>query len=166
MGLYLGLCQNIPTHPHGLQIEALARLAVISKNARDEKSSKEYLSRAEMELGRDPESWRGLCNAYPQLGMCEEYLDCLIRWTKADKNAAAPWVVLAVEFDRRGKLEHARNAWRTVFELRGYVKVRCGRCQNEVRLHYDSIKGFDVYSTRVCASCGVKINMPAGLPVD
>jgi len=149
-----------------INIEALARMAVISKNARDEKSCKEYLSRAEMELGRDPESWRGLCNAYPQLGMCEEYLDCLIRWTKADKNSAAPWVILAAEYDRRGQLEHARNAWRTVFELRGYVKIRCPSCEKEVRLPYDSIKGFDVYSPKICESCGVKISMPAGLPVD
>jgi tetratricopeptide (TPR) repeat protein len=149
-----------------INIEALARLAVIAKNARDEKASKEYLRRAEMELGRDPESWRGLCNAYPQLGMCEEYLDCLISWTKDDKNAAAPWVVLAAEYDRLGKLEYARNAWRTVFELRGYVKIRCPRCGHETRLPYDSVKGFDVYSPRICDSCGVKINMPAGLPID
>ncbi|MGY5858456.1 MAG: tetratricopeptide repeat protein [Candidatus Thorarchaeota archaeon] len=149
-----------------INIEALSRLAVIARNARDEKSCKEYLSRAEMELGRDPESWRGLCGAYPQLGMCEEYVDCLIRWTKADKNAAAPWVILAAEYDRLGKLEHARNAWRIVFELRGYVKIRCPSCKKEARLAYDSIKGFDVYSPRVCDSCGVKINMPAGLPVD
>jgi tetratricopeptide (TPR) repeat protein len=149
-----------------INIEALSRLAVISKYARDEKASMEYLRRAEMELGRDPESWRGLCNAYPELGMCDEYLDCLISWTKADKNSASPWVVLAAEYDRRGKLEYARNAWRTVFELRGYVKIRCMSCKHEERLPYDSIKGFDVYSSRICSSCGAKINMPAGLPVD
>ena len=149
-----------------INIEALSRLAVITRNSRDEKSSREYLSRAEMELGRDPESWRGLCNAYPLLGMCEEYVDCLIRWTKDDKNAAAPWVVLAKEYDRLGKLEHARNAWRIVFELRGYVKIRCPQCESEVRLPYDSIKGFDVYSPRACTSCSAKINMPAGLPAD
>ena len=149
-----------------INIEALAKLSVITKKARDEKASKKYLSRAEMELGRDPESWRGLCNAYPELGMCEEYLECLIRWTKADKNAAAPWVVLAAEYDRRGRLEYARNAWRSVFELRGYVKIRCPSCEKEERLPYDSVKGFDVYSARVCSSCGTKINMPAGLPVD
>jgi len=149
-----------------INIEALSKLAVLSRNARDEKSCREYLSRAEMELGRDPESWRGLCNAYPLLGMCEEYVDCLIRWTNNDKNAAAPWVVLAAEYDRQGKLEYARNAWRTVFELRGYVKIRCLACNSEVRLPYDSVKGFDVYSAQVCSSCGAKINMPLGLPVD
>lgn len=149
-----------------INIEALSKLAVISRNAMDEKSCREYLSRAEMELGRDPESWRGLCNAYPLLGMCEEYVDCLIRWTNADKNAAAPWVVLAAEYDNQGKLEYSRNAWRTVFELRGYVKIRCLDCKSEVRLPYDSVKGFDVYSDRVCDSCGSKICMPLGLPVD
>ncbi|TFH06356.1 MAG: tetratricopeptide repeat protein, partial [Candidatus Thorarchaeota archaeon] len=129
-----------------INIEALSRLAVITRHSRDDKLSREYLSRAEMELGRDPESWRGLCGVYPLLGMCEEYIDCLIRWTKSDKNAAAPWVILATEYDRLGKLEYARNAWRTVFELRGYVKIRCHQCETEVRLLYDSIKGFDVYS--------------------
>jgi len=98
--------------------------------------------------------------------MCEEYVDCLIRWTKADKNAAAPWVVLAAEYDNQGKLEYSRNAWRTVFELRGYVKIRCLDCKSEIRLPYDSVKGFDVYSDRVCDSCGSKIRMPLGLPVD
>jgi Flp pilus assembly protein TadD len=149
-----------------INIEALSRLAVIAKNARDDKLSREYLSRAEMELGRDPESWRGLCFAYPLLGMCEEYLDCLIQWTQADENAAAPWVILAAEYDRRGKLEYARNAWRRVFELRGYVKIRCMHCHHEIRLPYNEVNGFDVYSPQVCKSCGETIYMPAGLPTD
>jgi len=149
-----------------INIEALSRMAVIAHKQGDEKSFREYLSRAEMELGRDPESWRGLCGAYPLLGMCEEYLDCLIRWTKMDKKAAAPWVILAAEYDKQGKLEYARNAWRIVFELRGYVKIRCQKCKTEVRLPYDYIRGFDVYSPRVCDSCGAKIRMPLGLPVN
>ena len=149
-----------------INIEALSRLAVISHKQGDERSFREYLSRAEMELGRDPESWRGLCGAYPLLNMCEEYLDCLIRWTKMDKKAAAPWVILAAEYDRQGKLEYARNAWRIVFELRGYVKIRCQECKTEVRLPYDYIRGFDVNAPRVCDSCGAKIRMPLGLPVD
>ncbi|MGY5873954.1 MAG: tetratricopeptide repeat protein [Candidatus Thorarchaeota archaeon] len=149
-----------------INIEALSRMAVISHKEGDERSFREYLSRAEMELGRNPESWRGLCGVYPELGMCEEFVDCLIRWTNMDKKAAAPWVILAAEYDSQGKLEYARNAWRRVFELRGYVKVRCLDCKTEVRLRYDSVKGFDVYATRICDSCGATIRMPLGLPVD
>ncbi len=149
-----------------INIEALSRIAIIAHNSRDEKSCREYLSRAEMEMGRDPESWRGLCNAYPYLGLWDEYLDCLIRWTYADVNAAAPWVILAKEYDRQGKLEHARNAWRMVFELRGYVKIRCPSCKTESRIPYDSLTGFDVYSDVICETCVKLIRMPTSLPFD
>jgi len=149
-----------------INIEALSRIAIIAHNSRDEKTCREYISRAEMELGRDPESWRGLCNAYPYLGMWKEYLDCLIRWTKADANAAAPWVILAREYDRLGKLEHSRNAWRMVFELRDYVKVRCPNCKAETRIPYDSVLGFDIYADIICETCEETIYMPAGLPFD
>jgi tetratricopeptide (TPR) repeat protein len=149
-----------------INIEALSRMAVISHKEGDERSFREYLSRSEMELGRNPESWRGLCGVYTELEMCEDFVECLIRWTNVDKKAAAPWVILAAEYDRQGKLEYARNAWRRVFELRGYVKIRCLDCKAEVRLRYDSVKGFDVYATRICDSCGAKIQLPLGLPVD
>jgi len=147
-------------------IEALSRIAVIAHNSRDDKVCREHLSRAEMELGNDPESWRGLCGAYPYLGKWDEYLDCLIRWTNADKNAAAPWVTLAKEYDRRGELEHARNAWRRVFELRGYVKTRCPSCKTETRLPYSTPSGFDICADKFCETCGSVVYMPAGLPYD
>jgi cytochrome c-type biogenesis protein CcmH/NrfG len=147
-------------------IEALSRLAVLAHLASDIKASNHYLARAEAELGRDPESWRGLCHAYPLLGMMDKYLKCLIGWTRADPGAAAPWISLAHEYDEQGKLEYARKAWRTVFELRGYVKIRCYQCKTEVRLPYDEIKGFDVYQDVVCDECGSKINMPLGLALD
>ncbi len=147
-------------------IEALSRLAVLAHLARDVETCKMYLERAEAELGRDPESWRGLCGVYPLLDMNEKYIECLVRWTQADPGAAAPWVALALEYDKQGKLEHARNAWRVVFELRGYVKILCGVCGNEARPPYDSTVGFDVYQAIVCPNCGVKINMPTGLAVN
>jgi len=146
-----------------VNIEALSRLAVLAHLARDADSCQKYLERAEAELGRDPESWRGLCGVYILLGMSEKYIECLVRWTQADPGAAAPWVTLAFEYDRQGKLEYARNAWRTVFELRGYVKINCGGCGTEVRLPYDETVGFDVYQAFLCQECGAKINMPAGL---
>jgi tetratricopeptide (TPR) repeat protein len=149
-----------------INIEALSRLAIIAHNSRDSKACREYLSRAEMELGRDSDSWRGLCSAYPLLGMWDEYLDCLIRWTENDVNSAAPWVLLAKEYDHNGQLEHARNAWRMVFELRGYVKIRCPSCKTETRIPYDSIAGFDVYTDVVCDKCAEIVYMPAGLPFD
>jgi tetratricopeptide (TPR) repeat protein len=144
-------------------IEALSRLAVLAHLARDTETCLHYLERAEAELGRNPESWRGLCDVYPLLGMSEKYIECLIRWTKADPGAAAPWVALAFQYDKQGKLEHARNAWRVVFELRGYVKIQCGECNTVSRQSYDETAGFDVYQAIVCQACGAKINMPVGL---
>ncbi|MFW9792915.1 MAG: tetratricopeptide repeat protein [Candidatus Thorarchaeota archaeon] len=144
-------------------IEALSRLAYLTHLAGDQEKRDLFLARSEAELGRDPESWRGLCCLYQLLGMSEEYIDCLIRWTHADKGAAAPWVLLAVEYDRLGRLEPARNAWKQVFELRGYVKICCPGCKKEVRLPYDSVQGFDVYQDRSCNVCGTTIIMPVGL---
>ncbi len=146
-------------------IEALSRLAVLAHMARDSKMCEHYLMRAEAELGKNPESWRGLCGVYPLLGMSDKYIECLIRWTKADPGAASPWVALANEYDKHGKLEYARNAWRVVFELRGYVKIRCNTCETESRFPYDEVNGFDIYQSIICKSCGAKINMPTGLAV-
>jgi hypothetical protein len=89
--------------------------------------------------------------------MTEKYIECLVRWTKADPGAAAPWVALAHEYDKQGKLEHARNAWRVVCELRGYVKIQCNDCKNESRPLYDETIGFDVYQAIVCKKCGAMI---------
>lgn len=144
-------------------IEALSKLAVLAHLARDYDTSNYYLELAEAELGRDSESWRGLCGIYPLLGMSEEYMDCLISWTKDDPGAVSPWVSLANEYDKQGKLEYARNAWRVVFELRGYAKIRCSACGTETRIPYDSKIGFDVYQAVICDVCGSKIGMPAGL---
>ena len=146
-----------------INIEALVKLAIISKNLDDEKSFREYLSRAEMELGKDTESWRGLCGTYFYLGRCDDYLDCLIRWTKSDKNAAAPWVILASEYQRRGDFPLSENAWKRSFELRGYVKLRCPECRHEIRLPYDDSNGFDINKKRVCNECDTEIVMPEGL---
>jgi len=148
-----------------VNIEALSRLAVLAHLGRDIEGCQHYLMRAEAELGRDPESWRSLCDMYPLLGLSEKYIECLIKWTQADAGAAAPWIALASEYDKQGKLEYARNAWRVVFELRGYVKIRCDDCKTETRFEYDETKGFDVYQEIACHACGTKINMPAGLAV-
>lgn len=146
-------------------IEALSRLAYLAHLVGDEEKRNLYLERAEAELGKDPESWRGLCCLYSQLEMSDEYIDCLIRWSQADEGAAAPWVLLASEYNRIGRLEPARNAWRMVFELRGYVKICCSECKKEVRLPYDTALGFDVYQELSCEECGTTIIMPASLAV-
>jgi len=146
--------------------EALAKLALISKHLDDDISSREYLNRAEMELGKDTESWRCLCETYSKLGMSDEYLDCLKRWTKADKKAAAPWVVLASTYYQRGDMKQSELAWQQAFRLRGYVKIRCPGCKTERRLHYDESKEFDINKDIQCDSCSTVISMPEGLATD
>jgi cytochrome c-type biogenesis protein CcmH/NrfG len=158
-------CFNQVLEQDPANIEALSRLVYLAHLEGDEEKRNEILTRAEAELGRGPESWRGLCGLYSLLGMNDEFNDCLLRWTKADEGAAAPWVLLAVEYTRLGKLELARNAWRMVFELRGYVKIRCSGCEREVRLPYDSTLGFDINQNRDCQDCGIIINMPSSLAV-
>ncbi len=158
-------CFNQVLEQDPTNIEALSRLVYLAHLVGDDEKRKVNLAKAEAELGRCPESWRGLCGLYSLLGMSDEFTDCLIRWTGADKGAAAPWVLLAVEYDRLGKLEPSRNAWRMVFELRGYVKIRCPGCEKEVRLSYDSNLGFDIYQDRTCTECGTIIKMPPGLAV-
>jgi tetratricopeptide (TPR) repeat protein len=147
--------------PHN--VEALARLALLSGMIKDEETLRHYLDRAEAEAGKTPESWRGLCYVYEKLGWEEEFRNCLIRWTQEDSGAAAAWLALAIEYDRIGGLEQSRNAWRTVFELRQYVKIHCPECENDERIPYSSEIGFDVYENRFCISCGALILMPAGL---
>jgi tetratricopeptide (TPR) repeat protein len=159
-------CFNKVLEQDPTNIEALSRMAYLAHLVGEEDKHKVFLNRAEAELGRDPESWRGLCRLYSLLGRSDEYIDCLIRWTHADEGAAAPWVLLAVEYDRRGKLEPSRNAWRRVFELRGYVKIYCSVCHREVRLPYQSTLGFDVYQNLPCEDCGTTILMPSGLAVN
>jgi Flp pilus assembly protein TadD len=158
-------CFNQVLDQDPTNIEALSRLAYLAHLLGEEDKYKIFLVRAEAELGRDPESWRGLCGLYSLLGKSDDYIDCLIRWTHADEGAAAPWVLLAAEYDRIGKLEPSRNAWRRVFELRGYVKIYCSGCGREVRFTYDSVMGFDVYQDLPCEECGATIIMPAGLAV-
>jgi tetratricopeptide (TPR) repeat protein len=143
-------------------VEALARLSVLAHHQRHPTVCQEFLRRAEDSVQGETGSWRGLCYAYSKTGRIREFLDCLVRWSKADPGAAAPWVELAAEYDRQG-LEYSRNAWRVVFELRGYVKISCKECGSNPKKGYDKVEGFDIYTDVVCPKCGALIKMPAGL---
>lgn len=155
------LCKVLEEDPEN--VEALSSLGVLAHHMRNYEASQKYLEQAEKLVTDETSSWHGLCFAYSKIGKNHLFLDCLVRWAKADPGAAAPWVELAVEYDRRGLLEHSRNAWRVVFELRRYVKVSCRECASEMKMIYDSIEGFDIYQDQVCENCGSLIRMPAGL---
>lgn len=147
-------------------IEALARMALIMHLGRDEEMSREYLSRAEMQLGENPESWRGLCGTYPLLDMMPEYLDCLTLWVKSDAGAATPWVLLANEYLRLGDRVKSQEAWKRVFHLRGYIKIHCPNCGEEERRPYYPETDVDVFERSTCSHCGEPIEMPEALALD
>lgn len=144
-------------------IEALSRLAVLFHYMQDEHASEEHLRRAESLVSNDPEVCRGLCHAYEMLGRLDDFIECLIRWTRADPTSASPWVALAKQYDRIGLLEHSRNAWRVAFKLRNYVKILCDHCGYEQHLPYSEPDGFDIYADRICPECEALIRMPSGL---
>ncbi|MFX1368270.1 MAG: tetratricopeptide repeat protein [Promethearchaeota archaeon] len=144
-------------------VEALARLGVLAHHLRQPNLVHQYLEKAEAAVSEETGSWRCLCYAYLETGQTRNFLDCLVRWSESDPGAAAPWVELAVEYDKQGLLEHSRNAWRNVFELRRYVKIACSECHTCAKKTYDSEAGFDIYADIVCPKCGALIKMPFGL---
>lgn len=144
-------------------VEALSGLGVLAHHMCNYEASREYLELAESLVNDETSSWRGLCYAYSRMGKTSSFLDCLVRWVRADPGAAAPWVELAVEYDKQSLLEHSRNAWRVVFELRHYVKITCGMCSAHLRKIYNPVEGFDIYQDVICEKCGALIPMPAGL---
>ncbi len=144
-------------------IEALSRLAIIENHSGNKNESKHYLSVAEKQLGNAPECWRGLCDAYAQLGMNNELLDCLLQWTEGNPGAAAPWIALAIEYDRRGMKKQAINAWIKSFELRGYIRINCRKCGKTTRIEYHKNSDFSPYKEQFCPDCTARIEMPLGL---
>ncbi|MFW9966530.1 MAG: tetratricopeptide repeat protein [Candidatus Thorarchaeota archaeon] len=144
-------------------VEALSRLAVLYHHLLNKTVCDEYLEKAASLVGSAPESWRGMCYALSVIGGDEDFINCLINWTRVDPTSAAPWVALAKHYDKMGKLEYSRNAWRVSFELREYVKIFCDTCGSEERLPYDETVGFDIYAQRICQNCGETIRMPVGL---
>ncbi|MFW9801729.1 MAG: tetratricopeptide repeat protein [Candidatus Thorarchaeota archaeon] len=144
-------------------VEALSRLAILYNHLLDRTSCNDHLERAKSLVGGTPEGWRSLCYALSMIGRDEDFINCLIEWTRLDPTSATPWVALAKHYDRIGLLEYSRNAWRVSFELREYVKILCNSCGNEVRHPYDSTVGFDIYAIKICQRCGETIPMPAGL---
>ena len=57
-------CFNQVLEQDPANIEALSRLVYLAHLEGDEEKRNEILTRAEAELGRGPESWRGLCGLY------------------------------------------------------------------------------------------------------
>ncbi len=144
-------------------VEALSWLAVILYEDGNKTESLSYLALAEKQMGSSQECWRGLCFAYSRLGFHDKRLDCLIRWTECDTGAAAPWIELAVEYDRMEKRSSALHAWKKSVELRGYIRVHCKACGSSFRHELKSAASFDPYESQHCTKCGNPIAMPAGL---
>ncbi|MHA1480118.1 MAG: tetratricopeptide repeat protein [Candidatus Thorarchaeota archaeon] len=143
-------------------IESLSKMAILSHKKGDESESTRYLDIAEKQIEEVPECWRGLCFAYSYLGQHEKYMDCLLRWTKRDPRAAAPWIALFREYTKLGLTEKAKRALDKTAILRGYVTIHCSKCDADTELEVDEILGFDSAENQICSECDATISMPAG----
>ncbi len=148
---------------HTDNVEALSRLAVIEHETGNEEKSKALLEYAEKQISSDQECWRGLCFAYSRMGMYDKHIACLRRWTQQDPGAAAPWVALAIEYDRTGEKELALQAWRKAMDLRGYIRIHCAKCRQSIKYELHNASRFDPYEQVICSNCGSSIDMPIGL---
>ena len=144
-------------------VEALSRLAVIEYENGDKHRGEVLLDIAEKQIDSEQECWRGLCFAYSRLGMYDKHIDCLLRWTRKESGAAAPWIALAIEYDRTGKRNLALKAWQQAMELRGYIRINCSNCKESVKYDLSKFTDFDPYESLPCSNCGSMIKMPAGL---
>ncbi|NWF95598.1 MAG: tetratricopeptide repeat protein [Candidatus Thorarchaeota archaeon] len=144
-------------------VEALGRLAVISKYLGAEKESNKYLERAWSLTCEDCDSWYRLCDALLRLGEHEKMFECLRRATEHDPNSAAPWVLLAVELGRRGQRTEAERAWRKSIELRGYIKAHCSICNTSFKVSLPTAQTASQISCVRCTSCQSEAPIPDSL---
>ena len=143
-------------------VQALSRLAVICHESGEVAEGNKYLDTAELQLHSTSECLRGLCYAYAELGLQSRQLDCLLKWTLNDPGAAAPWIALAIEYDKMGNKREALRSWKKMLELRGYVRINCKKCGNSARHDLEPHDNFDPYEEVQCAKCGTSIQMPKG----
>ncbi len=143
-------------------VQALARLAIICHQEGELDNCNKYLDSAELHMDSSTECLRGLCYAYSELGWKSRQLDCLLKWTRNDPGAAAPWIALAIEYDKMGNEEKALRAWQKTLDLRGYVRINCKECGHSVRHDLDFYTDIDPYKDVNCEKCGTTIMMPKG----
>ncbi|MHA2425704.1 MAG: tetratricopeptide repeat protein, partial [Candidatus Thorarchaeota archaeon] len=143
-------------------VQALSRLAVICHQSGEVDECNKYLENAEHQVESSTECLRGLCYAYSELGRTSRQMDCLMKWTKNDSGAAAPWIALAIEYDKQGNEQEALHAWKKTLELRGYIRINCRDCGHSVRFEIDTYPNFNPYESINCEKCGTLIEMPRG----
>ncbi len=148
---------------HADNVEALSRLAVIEYEHGNKERCLNLLDTAEKQIDSEQECWRGLCFAYERLGMHDKHIDCLVKWTRKEPGAAAPWIALAIEYDRDGKKDLALHAWHKAMELRGYIRINCANCRKSIKYDVAKSINFDPYTPQKCTNCGSIIKMPVGL---
>ncbi|MDF1539734.1 MAG: tetratricopeptide repeat protein [Candidatus Thorarchaeota archaeon] len=144
-------------------VQALSRLAVIYHEEGKTALCDKYLKVAEQYIDASTECWRGLCYAYSELNMYSEHMACLTKWSQNDPGAAAPWIAIAIEYNRISKKDEALNAWRKAMSLRGYIRINCPSCGNSSKFDFESYDDFNPFADAECSKCGENIPMPRGL---
>ncbi len=155
---YEGVLSNNPDN-----LQALCRLSRIHHELSDEAQSRFFLEEAEGVKNSHPQCWRGLSVLYAHLDLREKVLDSLIHGTEVDKGSAAPWIALALEYDRLGRTDDAYHAWKMSFDLRGYIKIYCKKCKDHFSLPHSNNLRFLFHREQICPVCGNDIPMPEGL---
>jgi tetratricopeptide (TPR) repeat protein len=144
-------------------VPALARLAVIAHKNHSISKCHSYVEKVEFEMEDKPQKWWALQYIFSRVGWDSHLINCLIRGTKEDSGAAAPWIELAKVYGRKDMWDEAYPAWIRSFELRKYVKIECGECNNIMRIPYLPHIGFDFNEQRFCLQCNSTIEIPQGL---
>ncbi len=143
-------------------VQALSHLAVLCYENGDIDKCNRYLNLAEMQMESSSECLRGLCYAYSEIGWKDRQMECLLKWTKNDPYAAAPWIALAVEYDKNGNKQEAIKAWKKTIELRGYIRINCKNCGQSIRYDLDQYPEINPYEPVHCGKCKATIQMPQG----
>ncbi|MGY5875584.1 MAG: tetratricopeptide repeat protein [Candidatus Thorarchaeota archaeon] len=145
------------------RIQVITRLAVIEHRLGNKEKSDCYLKLSAEAIDEHPQCWRGLNFTYQEIGMENRVVDTLLHGTQADKGSAAPWIALAKEYRRLGQRDEETHAWTMSFRLRGYIKLQCHNCEQEIRVPYDNGMTIDFDQTSTCESCMTPLSLMQSL---
>ncbi len=141
-------------------IEALSRMAVVLYKLGQTESAQQYLKQAKELVDKNPYSWQRLCHVHEYMEKYDELIECIDKIVAVDTSSAAAWIRLAVEYERRGQVEEAKNAWIRSIKLRGYVKAYCEDCQQHIRIPIVDTYSVNLDMSICCSHCEKELPLP------
>jgi tetratricopeptide (TPR) repeat protein len=146
-------------------IEALSRLVIAYHRLTQFDKRDEYLKLTLDNMNNHTQCWRALSDMYDKMDMQERKLDILIHGSEVDKGSAAPWIMLANEYQKMNKNDDSSHAWIVSFELRDYIKLYCESCESYFKMPYNHRFQFNPEKTQVCPNCVTDVSLPDGLAI-